>query len=201
MEDALSRNPRKKPETDFCKWNEKLINYVKAVNIPSIFEDTQYTPSEDRPLVYHINGDIKIPGSMVLTERDYFEFVAYLNKNEDKYILPSVIRKEISTSSLLFLGYSLEDINFRAIFQGFLSFMSSIGSEFRRPSIAVQIPPTISRKEQIRMQKYLERYTLNLFDVRVYWGNPQDFIADIEKRWSEFKNKNNLNAYPPARGM
>jgi hypothetical protein len=40
-----------------------------------------------------------------------------------------------------------------------------------------------------------------MFDVRVYWGNPQDFIADIEKIWSEFKNKNNLNAYPPARGM
>jgi len=189
MEDALVRNPRKKPESDFCKWNDKLINYVKAVNISSVFEDIQYKPTEERPIVYHINGDIHLPGSMVLTERDYLEFVAFLNKNEDKFVLPSIIRKEISTSSLLFIGYSLEDINFRAIFQGFLSFMSSIGSEFRRPSIAVQIPPTISNKEQIKMQKYLERYTLNMFDVRIYWGKTQDFISELEKRWEDFKNK------------
>ena len=66
--------------------------------------------------------------------------------------------------------------------------MSSI-SEFRRPSIAVQIPPTISNKEQIKLQKYLERYTLNMFDVRIYWGNTQDFITELEKRWEDFKKK------------
>jgi hypothetical protein len=189
MEEALFNNPRKKPESDFCKWNDNLINYVKTVNFPSIFEDIQYKPTEERPLVYHINGDMNIPGSMVLTERDYFEFVAYLNKNEDKYVLPPIIRTEVSTSSLLFIGYSLEDINFRSIFQGFLSFMSSISSEFRRPSIAVQIPPTISNKGQIKLQKYLERYTLNMFDIRIYWGSTQDFISELEKRWADFKKK------------
>jgi hypothetical protein len=201
MEESLSKNPRKKPESDFCKWNDKLINYVKAINVVSIFNDISYKPSEERPLVYHINGVMNIPGSMVLTERDYFEFVAYLNKNEDKYILPSIIRTEISTSSLLFVGYSLEDINFRAIFQGFLSFMSSIGGEFRKPSIAVQIPPTISNKGQIKMQKYLERYTLNMFDVRVYWGDTQDFIVELEKRWNDFKNKNDIKTCLPIKGM
>ena len=94
---------RKKPESDFCKWNDNLINYVKTINSPSVFENGQYKPTEERPLVYHINGDIAIPGSMVLTERDYFEFIAYLNKNDDKDILPSILRTEISTSSLLFI--------------------------------------------------------------------------------------------------
>jgi len=99
MEDALIRYPRKKPESDFCKWNDDLINYLRNSGDSSIFEDVQYKPTEDRPVVYHINGDMTIPGSMVLTERDYFEFIAYSNKNEDKDIMPATIRKEISTSS------------------------------------------------------------------------------------------------------
>lgn len=199
MEEALSRTPRKNVESDFCKWNDKLNKYVKAIGISSIFEDLQYKPTEERPLVYHINGDMTIPGSMVLTERDYFEFIAYSNKNEDKDILPAIVRKEISTSSLLFIGYSLEDINFRALFQGFLSFVRSLDNVFRKPSIAVQIPPTISNREQIKLQKYLERYTLNMFDVRIYWGSTQDFLTDLEKRWNNFRN--NVKPYSTIKGM
>ena len=70
MEDALFRNTGKKPESDFCKWNDNLINYVKTINSPSVFENGQYKPTEERPLVYHINGDIAIPGSMVLTQKE-----------------------------------------------------------------------------------------------------------------------------------
>jgi SIR2-like domain/TIR domain len=201
MEEALSKNPRKKPESDFCKWSDKLIKYAKTINIPSVFDETQYKPSEERPLVYHVHGDMNIPGSMVLTERDYFEFVINLNKSDDKDILPSIIRTELATSSLLFIGYSLEDINFRAIFQGFLSFLSSISSEFRKPSIAVQIPPTISHREQIKIQKYLEQYTRNMFDVRIYWGNTYDFIAELDKRWEDFKSKSDMKTCLSLRGI
>jgi len=144
---------------------------------------------------------MNIPGSMVLTERDYFEFVINLNKSDDKDILPSIIRTELATSSLLFIGYSLEDINFRAIFQGFLSFLSSISSEFRKPSIAVQIPPTISHREQIKIQKYLEQYTRNMFDVRIYWGNTYDLIAELDKRWEDFKNKSDMKTCLSLRGI
>jgi hypothetical protein len=200
IEEALSRNPRKKPESDFCKWNDRLISYVKATNMSSVFKDASYIPSEERPLVYHINGHMSIPGSMVLTERDYLEFVAYLNRNEDKDILPAIIRTEISTCSLLFIGYGLEDINFRAIFQGFLSFMSSIDNEFRKPRIAVQMPPNLSNKAQ-KIQKYLERYTMHMFDVRIYWGTTQDFIEELEKRWNDYKTKNDVRTCSPIKGM
>lgn len=191
MEETLGKDPTKKPVKDFCKWSDSLNNYVKAVKIRSVFDEAGYSPSTEKPLVYHINGDVTLPGSMVLTERDYFEFVAYFNKNEDKDILPSVLRTQIPLSSLLFIGYNLEDINFRAIFQAFLSFMSSIDRQFRKPSIAVQIPPSISNKNQIKMQKYLERYTLNMFEVRVYWGTTQDFITELGKRWNNFRNNTN----------
>jgi len=142
MEEALSTNARKKTEHDFCRWSDKLIKYTQVRPLPSVFDDAQYKPSEERPLVYHIHGDMTIPSSMVLTEKDYFEFVINLNKGDEKEILPSFIRSELADyeSSFLFIGYSLEDINFRAIFQGFLSFLSSLTTDFRQAGIAVQPP-------------------------------------------------------------
>lgn len=187
MEDALSRNPAKKPESDFCQWSEELTKYTKAAGIHSVFDDSYFKPTEERPLVYHINGDMKIPESMVLTEKDYFEFVINLNKSDDKDIIPSVIRTGLATSSLLFIGYTIEDINFRTIFQGFLSFLSSLRGVYRKTSIAVQIPPGTSRKEQSGVQGYIEKYTNNLFNVHVFWGTTYDFLRELDRRWGDLK--------------
>jgi hypothetical protein len=200
MENALSKIPRKKPESDFCKWSDDLHNFVKTTNIPSVFKDTQYKPSEERPLVYHIHGDIETPESMVLTERDYFEFVINLNKGDEKDIIPAFIRQELATSSLMFIGYSLEDINFRAIFQGFLSFLSSLDRKFRKLSIAIQIVPDNYNKKDRRIQKYLEQYTKNMFDVKIFWGTTADFITELGKRWQDFKKNSDMNICFPIKG-
>jgi SIR2-like domain len=45
-------------------------------------ENSEYKPKPNEPLVYHLYGDIDIPGSMVLTEKDYIDFVIFLNKEE-----------------------------------------------------------------------------------------------------------------------
>ncbi|MER5176508.1 MAG: SIR2 family protein [Candidatus Nitrosocosmicus sp.] len=193
MESALSKNSRKKPESDFCKWSDNLKKFLKTANITSVFDDAQYKFTEERPLVYHIHGDIETPESMILTERDYFEFVINMNKGDDKDILPASIRTELATSSLIFIGYSLEDINFRAIFQGFLSFLSSLDRKYRKLSIAIQIVPNNYNKKDIKMQKYLEQYTRNMFDVKVFWGNTSDFMTELEKRWKDFKKNNDMN--------
>jgi hypothetical protein len=167
LELTISKNPNKESQTELCRWNDNLTKYFRTLEVSSVFEQNQYKPSTDKPLVYHILGDIDTPQSMVLAERDYFEYVINLNKNEEKDMIPSVVRKELGLSSLLFIGYSLDDINFRVIFQGFLSFLNALPKEYRKLSIAVQIPPVISKDEQIKMQKYLEQYTRNMFDLRI----------------------------------
>jgi hypothetical protein len=138
--------------------------------------------------VYHIHGDIKNPQSMVLTEKDYFDFVINTNKDVAQEI-PSVLRKEIAQCSLLFLGYSVEDIDFRTIFQGFLTFLDSIVAITKRePSVAVQLPPQNSEKGKAKMQRYLEKYTTNLYpNVHEFWGDTSDFITELDRRWREFK--------------
>ena len=201
LEDALSRNPRKKPETDFCRWSDKLISYVKTANVSSVFDDAQYKPSEERPLVYHIHGDMNTPESMVLTEREYFDYVINLNKRDEQDVLPAIIRKELATSSLLFVGYTLEDINFRTIFQGFLSYLNSMDRKYRKLSIAIQIPPIISKKEQGKLQKYLEQYTRNMFNIHLFWGNTYEFVTELDKRWRGFKQKNDMKSCLPLKGI
>jgi hypothetical protein len=186
LEKALSMNTSKEPKSEVCKWNDGLAKYMRNKK-KSMFDETYYKPDVKFPLVYHIYGDIDTPESMVLTERDYFEFVINLNKSDEKDTIPPIIRQELNESVLLFIGYTLEDINFRAIFQGFLSFMSSIDRKYRKPSIAVQIPPIISKENQAKMQKYLEQYTRHMFDVRIFWGETIEFITELERKWNEFK--------------
>ena len=114
------------PVSEFCRWNDGLLNIPSRFDKPARYKADQHTP-----LVYHIYGDIKRSESMVLTEKDYFDFVIYLNQEDEKKVLPAIIRQELSLSSLLFIGYSLYDINFRAIFQGALSFLGRKSRKIR----------------------------------------------------------------------
>lgn len=180
MEAAL-RSRRRNPDREFCKWNK----FPEIAEEKSVFETPDYKPSEDRPLVYHLHGHIDTPQSMVLTESDYIDFIINLYKEGETNVLPRVIRKALAATSLLFIGYSLEDINFRIIFRGL---MSLLGSSLQLPSIAVQLPPRLTSEKQEQAQRYLDQYTQSMFKVQVYWGDAQNFVSDLRQRWEKFKN-------------
>ncbi len=198
MEAALESRG-KKPVSEFCRWNENLYRYTETKGISSVFDkDQKYEPSNDlelkyrpttepyrsspaEPLVYHLHGIFEIPQSMVLTEKDYIDFAINLNKNDEKISLPRSIRKALA-GSLLFLGYRLEDITFRVIFQGVIRILG----EIQRPiSIAVQLPPQL----QQNAQSYLNRYTQNMFEVIVYWDSLDEFSTELRRQWNNYKKK------------
>jgi len=180
MEEAL-KSQEKKPVSGLCRWNDELKNSIEERT-----EQDQYRPTKDEPLVFHFHGCIDYPESLVLTERDHFEFVIYTNKESEKDMIPTFLRKALPTSTLLFIGYRLDDINFRSIFQGALSFMSSVRK--RRNSIAViQIPVENDSVKKEKVTKYLDRYTKEMFEIVIYWGEPNDFIEELQTRWKEFK--------------
>jgi hypothetical protein len=97
-------------------------------------------------------------------------------------MLPPSIRKPLALTSLLFVGYSLDDLNFRLIFQGVVNSQSKP----RGTILSVQLPPRNNPDQAI---KYLQRYTRSMFKVRVYWGDPSDFCKDLLQRWDNFKKK------------
>jgi SIR2-like domain len=187
MEAALESRGRK-PVSEFCRWNEKLYNYAKLTGISSVFDKGKknYKPSVDQPLVYHLHGVLNIPQSMVLTEKDYFDFAINLNKNDEKMSLPSVIRIALAASFFLFVGYRLEDITFRVIVQGV---MSVLGDIQRPKSMAVQLPPSFPMDKRLKVLIYLNSYIKNMFSLYAYWGDHKSFSAELRRRWDSYKSQ------------
>ena len=179
MEKALESRG-KEPVSEFCRWN----NYAIGTGIPSVFDNhSSYNPTVATPLVYHLHGDVDIPPSMVLTESDYIDFLVKLNK--DTTILPSTIQHTFA-STLIFIGYSLLDINFRIIFRGITNF---IGNRFRSSNIAVMRPPINPIQPLEKVQRYLDRYTKEMFNVNVFWGDVTTFSSELRQQWNIFKKQ------------
>ena len=78
-----------------------------------------YWSPRKRTSLYKIHGCIsQVTGqSLVVTEEDYINFLTNaLGENPDNR-LPWFVRSKLETSTILFLGYSLADWNFRTIFK------------------------------------------------------------------------------------
>jgi hypothetical protein len=188
----------KSPISEFCRWNKELRD-LKNIGISSVFDmKRKYVPKQDSPLVYHLFGlyhlsseyrpdgieSLDIPRSLVLTEKDYIDFALAINNEGDRDMLPTAIRKPLALTSLLFIGYSLDDISFRLIFQGVVNSQSKP----RGTILSVQLPPRNNPDQAIR---YLQRYTKSMFKVHVYWGDPPRFCEELRQRWDNFKKKQN----------
>jgi SIR2-like domain len=175
MEAALERNGRPS-DSEYCRWN----GAVELTTEDSIFTKSGYAPTKAKPLVYHLHGYIDDPQSMVLTERDYIYFL--INLDKDEKIIPTPIRRALARKSLLFVGYSLGDINFRVIFQGI---MSIVKPDYQQPSISVQLPPDIEDNKKEKALAYLNQYTRNMFKVNIHWGDAREFLSELIRRLEE----------------
>lgn len=164
----------KKPVVEMCRWNDYLDRQ------PSIFDsEPDYRPSPERPLVYHLFGRLSNPDSLVLTEDDYFDFlIGVTSRNE---LIPGVVRRALTDSALLFLGFELDDWDFRVLYR---SVMSREGRRRRAKyaHVAAQVDPEGERiTNPQRARKYLESY-FEGEDISIYWGSVADFAGELERR-------------------
>ena len=77
IEVALKR-AGKEPRTEICRWHKGLES------IPSVFDDEDYEPTKDEPLVYHLHGSDLHPESLVLSEDNYLEFLVAISVHKGK---------------------------------------------------------------------------------------------------------------------
>lgn len=68
---------------------------------------------KDKTHVFKVHGDLNDPNSILITNSDYIKFASD-GKSESIYW--SVVKERISTNSVLFIGYNLEDQNIEAEF-------------------------------------------------------------------------------------
>jgi len=177
------------PQRELCRWN-KIIEEETVSIFGTDEEKTNYVPTVEKPLVYHLHGHYDTPQSMVLTEDDYLDFLVNLSR-ENQTVLPPAIRTAMSKTSLLFIGYSLSDWNFRVLFR---TLVGSEAATHSYPSIAVQLTPSDlvddSEEGKIQAQEYMQKYfgTIQKNQVKVYWGKATEFTSELRERWEKFKN-------------
>lgn len=109
--DQTLRNTPVKPGSSTFK-NPKVGSYNADPKFgpPSI---KPFVPTPETPYLYKLHGDFDHPGSMVVTDKDYIEFLVKLSRRD--HAIPKEIGEIIPSSSILFLGYSLRDQNLRVL--------------------------------------------------------------------------------------
>ncbi|MGA9996468.1 MAG: SIR2 family protein [Pyrinomonadaceae bacterium] len=174
MTKALARRKRD-PNRILSRWNQWVKDYVS--DNPTPFDkDPQYKPTVANPVVFHLHGYVPLAESLVLTEDDYMDFL--LDMASDQEIIPTQIRRTFTGSTLLFLGYRIADWNFRVLMKSFKGYMQ------RYTHFAVMRVPAASEATKDEAQKYLTEYYADI-DVRVYWGEVKDFMAQLKERWDK----------------
>ncbi|MBN2392959.1 MAG: CHAT domain-containing protein [Anaerolineae bacterium] len=167
----------KEPLVALCPWNEDVAQ------LTSVFDDDpDYRPDVQHPLVYHLFGHIQEPDSLVLTEDNYFDYL--IGVTRDKNLIPGVVRRTLVDTALLFLGFQMDDWNFRVLFR---SLMSQEGRRRRGryAHVAAQIDPEGGRTlEPERARRYLESYFQDA-DISIFWGSVEDFVQELLSRWSK----------------
>jgi hypothetical protein len=162
---------------ELARWTDDLRNETASAF------DNGYTPTAASPVVFHLHGHADNPLSMVATEDDYLDFLVNISKDlastqpdaRLKTILPLPIRRAIKTTTLLFVGYGLNDLNFRVILRGLVSSLQPSG---RQIHVAVQF----AGGSAADLLQYLERYYEWSLQVNILWGTPGDFCTDLQRR-------------------
>ena len=97
------------------------------------------TRTNEPVIVYKIHGTFGDDESgLVISEEDYIEFLSVAGPESERS-MPRLIRQLIVDSNLLFLGYALEDWNFRALYKGLVE---QLPPHKQRSSFAIQRKPS-----------------------------------------------------------
>jgi hypothetical protein len=169
LEQALRRAGRE-PTTMYFPWTDR-----------GMWPDQEVPgkPTKEHPLVYHLFGRAEDPYSLVLSEDDYFEWLtAWVAKQG---LVPTAVRKYLVNRDLLFLGYRLDDWEFRTVFQGIKSIPSSDTLLAQHKHVGVQVDPGVHDVEPEAAQDYLESYFKSA-NVGIYWADTRKFLDEYRRR-------------------
>jgi hypothetical protein len=157
----------RKPITMTFPWNDAIEpQRLRAI------------PTVEQPLVYHLYGRLDNLASLVLSEDDYFVWLTSWIALRQR--IPAAVKKALTAQSLLFLGYSLDDWDFRVIFQSIKSFGGAdlLGQNLH---IGVQLSPESQMIEPEAAQEYLESY-FGQDKISIYWGETRQFLNELRNR-------------------
>lgn len=161
----------KEPQSVVCQWNPSLRK------TKSILENDDFEPDPQKPVVFHLHGHKDNVQSLVLTEEDYIQFLVQLSKGNT--LIPPYVQECLVENTILFIGYSLKDINFRVLFR---SILNTVEKSQRRLSFTLQFPEA---DYDLDIQNYLGDYFKDL-NINIAWGSAIDFSIELQRRWKDY---------------
>jgi hypothetical protein len=176
MAEALAAQG-KAPVREICLWNETLYGQSSLFD-----DDPTYEPTAEAPLVYHLFGSDEVVESLVLTEDNALDFLVRVSAEMER--IPPAIWAALANSSLMFLGYSLDDWEFRVILRGLVA---TRGRRRRFKHVAVQLEQDDVERATAGLwtgavQNFLEQYFQDA-EINVFWGSVEQFVAELRERW------------------
>ena len=180
----------RRAEREICRWNDNL-----KYDPPLFGPDSKFEASPQTPVVYHLHGHCSVIDSLVLTEDDYLDYLVKMSaafgrgsdSPEKPPFLPPRIEEAITGSSVMFVGYSLADINFRVLFRGL---RGNLAASLKKMSVAVQLPYQDAHPNKQKAEEYVTEYFKKMdgTDLRVYWGTARGFAQQLWERWEKFSD-------------
>ena len=153
--------------SELFRWRDGLES------IPSVFEaEPDYVPTPQQPLVYHLHGLDRYPESLVLTEDDHLDFLTNIFR-EGRNLHPRV-RRALTESSLVLIGYHPREWDFRTLFRGVIR---PRPQGILKDNVYIQVD-----RSDAQMADYLEKYMRQSF-FAVEWCEPATFIRELYEGW------------------
>ncbi|HJQ71737.1 MAG TPA: SIR2 family protein [Blastocatellia bacterium] len=177
MERALEEAGRK--EVYSLHQPTKGFSPAQQARIPDELADFQTAIKEKNGVVlYKIHGTFagdkeSDQSHIIITEEDYIDFLNIIGR--ENVGIPNTVKATMVNSTLLFLGYSLEDWDFRTIYKGLIE---SLPDHQQRISFAIQKDPP-EFWENFWQDKKVVIYNVDLYE----------FAAELEERYENYKTK------------
>jgi hypothetical protein len=180
MARAVLARTRKPARVEISRWHDRLLEPLG-----------KYRPDEPtagEPLVFHLHGHVSDDSSMLVTEDDYVDFMVSLANRGPKQVpvLSHWVRRALGMTTLLFIGYSLEDWNFRVLMRHLMKQQKLLRTD-QAFSVSIQLPPEeglLDPDRRTAAMRFLSDY-LGLTAIRVHWGNAADFLEELHRRVAE----------------
>lgn len=176
LESTLEEAGRK-PYVVLAPWNQYTEDKILQL-------DPNYEPNPDHPLVYHLFGRLAEPKSVVLTEDNYFDYLLGVSRNND--LIPVYVRNALRNNSLLFIGFRLDEWNFRILFRSIVDKKTELMNEYIH--MAAQVEPEEGRIiDPEGARRYLEEYFKHVASINIYWGTAEEFVKELWNQWNALR--------------
>ncbi len=180
----------KRPVSEVYRWIPGV-----DFNTESIFAtDPGFSPTIQKPLVYHLFGRDDVQESLVLSEGDYLELLINVSRdlggsqtgNNTNAAgqpvvqgLPTVITERMAQlgAAPLLLGYDFNDWDFRVLFRGLI--LATHKDSSGEGLIILQLPPPVGADEAV-VKASLEKYMKDASKLRVIWTSVAECLKDIK---------------------